>query len=189
MRFHVDPRPIRYLVVEGWVLFSTCRRRESPNRSSKTGRASDSTSPPISDIVTRPLAGLLRHRDALSLKRDHDVKHQTGIEEGAAECLWYPLLLSAHRKARTRRTLPETVAARRMSSGGLARPDPLKDLPNFHAYARLINRDVPTSPIHLVLPFPAMPMDDRSDQLIRNSRTRFGRDRLSVEANIVRMLT
>ena len=68
-------------------------------------------------IVPCPLAGLLRHRDALSLKRDHDVKHQTGIEEGAAECLWYPLLLSAHRKARTRRTLPETVAARRMSSG------------------------------------------------------------------------
>ena len=67
---------------------------------------------------------------------------------------------------------------------GLARPDPLKDLPNFHAYARLINRDVPTSPIHLVLPSPTEPTDDRSAQLIRNSRTRFGRDRATVEAGI-----
>jgi len=67
---------------------------------------------------------------------------------------------------------------------GLARPDPLKDLPNFHAYARLINRNVPTSPIHLRLPSPTVPTDDRSVQLIRNSRTRFGRDRATVEAAI-----
>ncbi len=72
---------------------------------------------------------------------------------------------------------------------GLARPDPLKDLQNFHAYARLINNGVPTSPIHLVLPSPTAPTNDRSTQLIRNSRTRFGRDRSIVEVNIVHALT
>ncbi len=68
-------------------------------------------------LLVCPLAGLLRHRDALSLKGIDDVQHQTGIEEGAAFRLRHPVQLPTHRKTRTRRTIPETVASGRMSSG------------------------------------------------------------------------
>ena len=70
----------------------------------------------------------------------------------------------------------------RASHIGLARADPLKDPPNFHAYARLSKSGTSSSPMYVVLPSPTSSTGDRSAQLIGNSRTRSGQDRAAVEA-------
>ena len=71
---------------------------------------------------------------------------------------------------------------------GLASSSALLDLPNFTAWARLIRRGVPSSPIRLDL-FDA-PSARRQDlhRLIDTSRMRFGRPRAEVEARIARFL-
>lgn len=60
----------------------------------------------------------------------------------------------------------------------------LQDLPNFEAIVRLLRQNGPTEPIRIRLPLPPVPVDDRSAALIKNSRTRFGRDRKVIEKRI-----
>ena len=72
---------------------------------------------------------------------------------------------------------------------GLHNSDALLDLPNFSAWARLLQRGAPTSPIRFDL-YDA-PHQRRPDahRLINTSRQRFGRPRQEVEARIRRFLT
>ncbi len=71
---------------------------------------------------------------------------------------------------------------------GLNNPQALLDLPNFSAWARLLLRGAPTSPIRFDL-YDA-PRQRRPDahRLINTSRSRFGRPRQEVEARIRRFL-
>lgn len=77
------------------------------------------------------------------------------------------------------------IVARQIGLGG---DDALLDLPNFAAWARLLKRGVPTSPLRLDL-FPT-PATRRSSphRLIAESRKRFGRPRRDVEDRIARFL-
>ena len=71
---------------------------------------------------------------------------------------------------------------------GLGGPEALLDLPNFKAWARLLRRGTPTSPIRLNL-YDAPPVRRQSvHRLINTSRARFGRPRSEVEARIRRYL-
>ena len=71
---------------------------------------------------------------------------------------------------------------------GMQEPSALQDLPNFQAYTRLLINGVPSSAKRIYLPPPIVPTDDRSAQLIRNSRTRFGRPRENIEKRIDELL-
>ncbi|WP_219319935.1 type IV secretory system conjugative DNA transfer family protein [Methylovirgula sp. HY1] len=78
-----------------------------------------------------------------------------------------------------------TILSRQIGLGG---PDALLDLPNFTAWARLIRRGVPTSPIRLDL-FDAPPVRRQdAHRLIDTSRMRFGRPRAEVERRITKFL-
>ena len=71
---------------------------------------------------------------------------------------------------------------------GLGGADALLDLPNFCAWARLLRRGVPSSPIRLDL-YNASPSRRQSaHRLISTSRMRFGRPRAEVEARIRQFL-
>jgi len=59
-------------------------------------------------------------------------------------------------------------------------PNILKELPNYHAVARVLRGGSPEAVRLKTLPPPA-PLHDRVEQLLRNARTRFGRDRALVE--------
>jgi hypothetical protein len=71
---------------------------------------------------------------------------------------------------------------------GLGGPDGLLDLPNFSAWARLLHRGAPTSPIRLHLHDAPLPRRPDAHRLIATSRMRFGRPRAEVEARIGRFL-
>lgn len=71
---------------------------------------------------------------------------------------------------------------------GLGGPAALRDLSNFHAWARLLHRNGPSSPLPLRLS--DVPFSYRLDveRLTQLSRRRFGRPRAQVEARIARFL-
>ena len=71
---------------------------------------------------------------------------------------------------------------------GLGGPDALLDLPNFTAWARLLRRGVPTSPIRIDLCDAPRPRRPDPHRLIATSRMRFGRPRAEVEARISKFL-
>ncbi|MBI4275089.1 MAG: hypothetical protein HY659_10365, partial [Rhizobiales bacterium] len=71
---------------------------------------------------------------------------------------------------------------------GLGGPDALLDLPNFCAWARILRRGVPTSPIRLGLYEAPQARRSSTHRLITTSRMRFGRPRADVEARIERFL-
>src|SRR6202158_3260744 len=62
-------------------------------------------------------------------------------------------------------------------------PRTLKELPNYECIARVLQGGAPQAVRHKTVPPPA-PLHDRVEQLVRNSRTRFGRDRKKVEEAI-----
>ena len=71
---------------------------------------------------------------------------------------------------------------------GLGAPDALLDLPNFTAWARLLRRGVPTSPIRIDLYDAPRPRRPDTHRLTATSRMRFGRPRAEVEARISKFL-
>jgi hypothetical protein len=71
---------------------------------------------------------------------------------------------------------------------GLGGPDALLDLRNFSAWARLLRRGVPTSPIRLDLADAPPSRRSNVHRLVDTSRTRFGRPRAEVERHIRRFL-
>jgi type IV secretory pathway TraG/TraD family ATPase VirD4 len=72
---------------------------------------------------------------------------------------------------------------------GLPGPLALLDLPNFVAWAKLLRRGAPTSPIRLDL-YDAPPVRRPSaHRLVETSRSRFGRPRAEIEARIERFLS
>lgn len=72
---------------------------------------------------------------------------------------------------------------------GVGGPEAFLDLPNFSAWARLLRRGAPTSPIRFDL-YPApQPLRPSAHRLIETSRNRFGQDRKEVEEKIRRFLT
>lgn len=71
---------------------------------------------------------------------------------------------------------------------GLPNPDALLDLPNFTAWARLLQRGVPTSPIRLDLYDAPHARRQSPHRLINTSRMRFGRPRGEVEGRIRKFL-
>jgi hypothetical protein len=72
---------------------------------------------------------------------------------------------------------------------GLGSPDALLDLPNFTAWARLLRRGAPSSPIRLDLyDAPRSRRQGDVHRLINASRMRFGRPRAEVERRINRFL-
>ena len=71
---------------------------------------------------------------------------------------------------------------------GLGGPDALLALPNFTAWARLLRRGVPTSPIRIRLYDAPRPRRPDPHRLILTSRMRFGRPRAEVEARISKFL-
>jgi len=71
---------------------------------------------------------------------------------------------------------------------GLGGSDALLDLPNFTAWARLLRRGTPTSPIRLDLYDAPPPRRPGPHRLIATSRARFGRPRAEVEARIRQFL-
>jgi hypothetical protein len=62
-------------------------------------------------------------------------------------------------------------------------PRTLKELPNYHCIARVLQGGAPIA-IRIKTEAPPSPVHDRVDALVRNSRTRFGRDRALVEQAI-----
>jgi type IV secretory pathway TraG/TraD family ATPase VirD4 len=77
------------------------------------------------------------------------------------------------------------ILARQIGLGG---PDALLDLPNFAAWARLLQGGTPTSPIRLHLYDAPRPRRPDADRLIATSRARFGRPRAEVEERIRKFL-
>ena len=71
---------------------------------------------------------------------------------------------------------------------GLGGPGALLDLANGEAWARLLLRGVPTSPVRLNLFNAPSPRRSNIDRLIETSRMRFGRPRGDIEARIYRFL-
>jgi hypothetical protein len=71
---------------------------------------------------------------------------------------------------------------------GLGGADALLDLPNFTAWARLLHRGAPTSPIRLNLYDAPRARRPDAHRLIETSRMRFGRPRAEVEARISKFL-
>jgi hypothetical protein len=71
---------------------------------------------------------------------------------------------------------------------GLHNSEALLDLPNFSAWARLLQRGAPTSPIRFDLYDAPRPRRPDAHRLINTSRLRFGRPRREVEARIQRFL-
>jgi len=71
---------------------------------------------------------------------------------------------------------------------GLAANSALLDLPNFTAWARLLRRGAPTSPLRLDLADAPRARRFSAHRLIRTSRLRFGRPRTEVEARITKFL-
>jgi hypothetical protein len=71
---------------------------------------------------------------------------------------------------------------------GLGGADALFDLRNFTAWARLLRKGTPTSPIRLNLHDPPRPRRHGAHRLIETSRARFGRPRAEVEERIRRFL-
>ncbi len=62
-------------------------------------------------------------------------------------------------------------------------PAILKELPNYHCVVRVLRGGVPYT-VRLETPPPPEPVHDRVEQLVRNSRTRFGKPRALVERAI-----
>lgn len=77
-------------------------------------------------------------------------------------------LLAAHTGGWVRDDLPPTI---------------LKDLPNYQCVARVLREGSPQAIRLQTLP-PPVPLHDRVDQLVKNARVRFGRDRSLVERKI-----
>jgi hypothetical protein len=71
---------------------------------------------------------------------------------------------------------------------GLHNSEALLDLPNFSAWARLLQRGAPTSPIRFELYDASRPRRPDAHRLIDTSRQRFGQPRHEVEARIRRFL-
>jgi hypothetical protein len=71
---------------------------------------------------------------------------------------------------------------------GLAAGTALLDLPNFTAWARLLRRGAPTSPLRLDLADAPRARRHSAHRLIGTSRLRFGRPRTEVEARITKFL-
>jgi hypothetical protein len=71
---------------------------------------------------------------------------------------------------------------------GLAAGTALLDLPNFTAWARLLRRGAPTSPLRLDLADVPRSRRHSAHRLIGTSRLRFGRPRTEVEARITKFL-
>ena len=71
---------------------------------------------------------------------------------------------------------------------GLAAGSALLDLPNFTAWARLLRRGAPTSPLRLDLADAPDARHQSSHRLIKTSRMRFGRPRREVEDRITKFL-
>jgi hypothetical protein len=71
---------------------------------------------------------------------------------------------------------------------GLGAHDALLDLPNFAAWARLLQGGTPTSPIRLHLYDAPRPRRSDPSRLIATSRARFGRPRAEVETRIRKFL-
>jgi hypothetical protein len=67
---------------------------------------------------------------------------------------------------------------------GLGGSDALLDLPNFAAWARLLRRGVPTSPLRLNLSPTPTTRRNSPHRLIETSRKRFGRPRVDIERRI-----
>ena len=67
---------------------------------------------------------------------------------------------------------------------GLGGPDALLDLPNFTAWARLLQNGVPSSPIRIDLHGIPHYRRENSRRLIETSRLRFGRPHREIEARI-----
>jgi hypothetical protein len=63
-------------------------------------------------------------------------------------------------------------------------PRTLKELPNFHCIARVLQGGAPIA-VRLKTEAPPAPVHDRTEQVIRNSRVRFGRPIALVEQQIV----
>lgn len=62
-------------------------------------------------------------------------------------------------------------------------PRTLKELPNYECIARVLQGGAPTA-VRLKTEPPPVPVHDRVEQLVRNSRTRFGRARSLVEQKL-----
>jgi type IV secretory pathway TraG/TraD family ATPase VirD4 len=66
-------------------------------------------------------------------------------------------------------------------------PRTLKELPNYECYARVLQGGAPIA-VRLKTDAPPLPLHDRVEQLVRNSRTRFGRPAALVEQALNRSL-
>lgn len=71
---------------------------------------------------------------------------------------------------------------------GIPSPSAFTDLPNFHAWARLIRNGAPSDPIHLVLAPPDYSDDDATAAVIARTRARYTRPRAKVEHEIARFI-
>ena len=67
--------------------------------------------------------------------------------------------------------------------GGLS-PDPITELPRFHAYVRLSTQSGATRPFAIATPPPREPRHLRSEAVRKYSRQRYGRDRNTVDSEI-----
>lgn len=70
----------------------------------------------------------------------------------------------------------------------LSRPEALSELPNFAAWASVLNSGTPSDAMRIDAFAAPDIVNKRADRLIRNSRIRFGRERAQVEARIADFL-
>lgn len=78
----------------------------------------------------------------------------------------------------------ETLA----SEFGIPSPSAFTDLPNFHAWARLVCNGAPSDPVYLRLSPPIESGDDATETVIARTRDRYTRPRAKVEEEIARFI-
>lgn len=71
---------------------------------------------------------------------------------------------------------------------GIPSPSAFTDLPNFHAWARLIRNGAPSDPVYLRLAPPIESEEDATETVIARSRGRYTRPRAKVEEEIARFI-
>lgn len=67
---------------------------------------------------------------------------------------------------------------------GWSNPDELQSLKNYTAYGRFLKDGTPTSPVFLTMHRPAGHINSKLKEMVRDSRSRFGRNRKQVEEKI-----
>jgi len=68
----------------------------------------------------------------------------------------------------------------------LPRPEMVRDLPNFSAWANVLQGNTPSDPFRLDTYVPPAPFHHRAARLAQNSAIRFGRDRQMIEGHIAK---